>query len=95
MPASEKSAPGDINLSKPAESAMDQTSEAPSGIDAQMAPGPRSQGAKPSDVETDPQGREQRIREAAYAAYERRGPGPGNEIDDWLEAERSVDTQAS
>ena len=36
--------------------------------------------------------RERRIREAAYAAYERRGGAPGNEIDDWLEGERSVDS---
>jgi hypothetical protein len=36
-------------------------------------------------------GRQMRIREAAYAAYERRGGQPGNEVDDWLEGERAVD----
>ncbi|WP_326543384.1 DUF2934 domain-containing protein [Pseudorhodoferax sp.] len=34
--------------------------------------------------------REQRIREAAYAAAERRGFAPGGEVDDWLEAERQM-----
>ena len=35
--------------------------------------------------------RETRIRERAYAAYERRGKTPGGEEEDWLEAERSID----
>ncbi|WP_197893587.1 DUF2934 domain-containing protein [Variovorax sp. PBL-H6] len=37
--------------------------------------------------------RDARIREAAYAAYERRGRTPGSEEEDWLEAERSIDAQ--
>lgn len=37
--------------------------------------------------------REARIREAAYAAYERRGKAPGREEQDWLEAERSIDAE--
>ena len=36
-------------------------------------------------------GREERIREAAYAASERRGFEPGYETDDWLAAEREID----
>lgn len=34
--------------------------------------------------------REDRVREAAYAAAERRGFAPGREVDDWLEAEQQV-----
>lgn len=37
--------------------------------------------------------RQARIREAAYAAYERRGKAPGHEEEDWLEAERSIDAE--
>lgn len=39
--------------------------------------------------------REDRIREAAYAASERRGFAPGHETDDWLQAEREVDSAAA
>lgn len=35
--------------------------------------------------------REARIAEAAYWRAERRGFVPGHELDDWLEAERSID----
>lgn len=35
--------------------------------------------------------REQRIAEAAYWRAERRGFGAGQELDDWLAAEREVD----
>jgi hypothetical protein len=38
--------------------------------------------------------REDRIREAAYAASERRGFEPGHETDDWLSAEREIDSSA-
>ena len=36
--------------------------------------------------------REERIRRAAYAAAERRGFEPGHETDDWLAAEREIDS---
>jgi len=35
--------------------------------------------------------REARIAEAAYWRAERRGFSPGQELDDWLEAEREID----
>jgi hypothetical protein len=35
--------------------------------------------------------REDRIRKAAYEAYERRGKEPGREQEDWFDAERSVE----
>ena len=47
-----------------------------------------------NDETTEPDAsREARIREAAYAAYERRGKTPGREQEDWLEAERSIDAE--
>jgi len=36
--------------------------------------------------------REEMIRREAYATYERRGCVPGHEDEDWLEAERRVDS---
>lgn len=36
-------------------------------------------------------GREQRIRSAAYALSAQRGFEPGRDVDDWLEAERQID----
>jgi hypothetical protein len=36
--------------------------------------------------------REERISESAYLAAEARGFAPGYELDDWLKAEREVDT---
>ncbi len=40
------------------------------------------------EVKADPVSRLQWISEAAYYKAEARGFGPGNEVDDWLEAER-------
>lgn len=39
----------------------------------------------------DPAAREERIRNAAYDAYVRRGGEPGDEVQDWLDAESQVD----
>jgi hypothetical protein len=39
--------------------------------------------------------REVRIRSAAYAAYLRRGGESGDAVQDWLEAEREVDAEAT
>jgi len=36
-----------------------------------------------------------RIRQAAYAKYEQRGFVPGHEEEDWLEAEREIDSQTA
>lgn len=51
------------------------------GLDDAAATAPKETG------ETD---REQAIREAAYAAYERRGKTEGNAEQDWLDAEAEV-----
>jgi hypothetical protein len=49
-------------------------------------------GEEPSDAQASPESqREDRIREAAYAAYERRGREPGHEQEDWLDAERTLE----
>ena len=37
----------------------------------------------------------QKIRETAGRLYEKRGGGPGHELDDWLEAERIVKKELS
>ena len=34
--------------------------------------------------------REQEIRDRAYEIYLRRGAQPGNEVEDWLQAEREI-----
>jgi hypothetical protein len=54
--------------------------------------GPDAGAGSAETPEPDPS-REARIREAAYAAYERRGKAPGREEEDWLEAERSIDAE--
>ncbi|MFM9925872.1 DUF2934 domain-containing protein [Variovorax sp. H27-G14] len=41
----------------------------------------------------EPVSRDEAIRRAAYAAYERRGGQSGDETQDWLEAEAEVDRQ--
>ena len=49
-----------------------------------------------SEEATEPDtSREARIREAAYATYERRGKVPGREEEDWFEAERSIDAEGN
>ena len=48
------------------------------------AEGPVQDGASQGD-------REIRIAEQAYYRYERRNGGPGDAMQDWLEAEREVD----
>lgn len=49
-----------------------------------------SKRAKPQD---DSHARRQCIAEAAYYKAEKRGFTPGQEYDDWLEAEREFDSQ--
>jgi hypothetical protein len=47
------------------------------------------------DIPSFSESREARIAEAAYWRAERRGFTPGQELDDWLHAEREVDTKQS
>jgi hypothetical protein len=39
--------------------------------------------------------RQRRIAEAAYRRAERRGFAPGNDVQDWLEAEKEIDGQSN
>ena len=50
----------------------------------------RTTGVTPSLVD-----RKRMVSEAAYYIAERRGFRPGNELHDWLQAERQVDAQLS
>jgi hypothetical protein len=45
------------------------------------------------DIPSFSESREARIAEAAYWRAERRGFAPGQEVDDWLNAERDIDGQ--
>jgi hypothetical protein len=54
-------------------------------------PSPFSRSAPAQDDES----RRQRIADAAYRKAEQRDFAPGHELDDWLEAEREIDTEAS
>ena len=40
-----------------------------------------------------PQSRFERIAQRAYAIYERRGGDDGSSMDDWLQAEREIDSE--
>lgn len=51
------------------------------------------QAAEPQTASDGTDDRERLIRAAAYSLYERRGHVQGRELEDWLEAEREVDSQ--
>ena len=54
----------------------------------------KSSGFPGSETQPEPSSaREQAIRQAAYEAYLRRGAASGSDVDDWLEAERTLDQQ--
>lgn len=54
-----------------------------------------AEGLQEREIPSFSDSREARIAEAAYWRAERRGFEPGHELDDWLEAEREVDSQRS
>ncbi len=72
---------GDQPLVAPAGGANPPVDSLTESLDDAAAAAPKETG------ETD---REQAIREAAYAAYERRGKTEGNAEQDWLDAEAEV-----
>ena len=49
---------------------------------------------EPNSARSDSEGRHHRISEAAYYRAKNRGFEPGQEQDDWLEAEKELDRQA-
>jgi len=65
------------------------------GSGAQSSDATRQQQQQPSThgESEDAASREARIRGAAYEAYVRRGGAPGDEVQDWLDAEKQVDSQ--
>ncbi len=52
----------------------------------------RSEDDLDSLTEGEKRAREDRIRKRAHEIHLRRGGGPGRELDDWLQAEREMDT---
>jgi hypothetical protein len=58
------------------------------------ARGDSSQGNQPINPTIDDPELRQRIAEKAYELYQRRGEVPGQEVKDWLEAERMVLTKS-
>jgi hypothetical protein len=86
-----------------ASQAQAQQQEQPQGAQQMASPSDpqtptQSQGQGQSEAQAqgqaesgDTSSREARIRDAAYAAYQRRAGEPGNDVDDWLQAESEVD----
>lgn len=56
------------------------------GTDTMPPPSSAAQAASP-------QSRFERIAQRAYAIYERRGGDDGSSMDDWLQAEREIDSE--
>ena len=99
MPA--KTEPPDLSLpTAVTSSATSDTSVGRSAVPPVSSEGlPTEAEVRTSDLEQieehEGEGRQARIRDAAHAAYVRRGSEPGGELQDWLEAEREVDAQAN
>jgi len=68
------------------------TSDAPDEAVPPPSDGSGTQQAMQGDA-ADPASREERVRQAAYDAWLRRGGEPGDEVQDWLDAEAKVDRQ--
>ena len=58
---------------------------------AQVAARKRSAEPQTARVKTAPEQRQQLIAQAAYFIAERRGFAPGNELEDWLQAEAEIE----
>ena len=95
-PQSDSDLPGPATLPTEAEvRAADLEREDTATRDGDVQPDPARDQAEAdagavgqSDAATE--SREERIRRAAYALYQKRGSSPGSDLDDWLEAERTV-----
>ncbi|ADU37277.1 DUF2934 domain-containing protein [Variovorax paradoxus] len=71
--------------------AASETATQPSSAASNASDGSGQQQQQQSMHGEDPAAREERIRNAAYDAYVRRGGEPGDEVQDWLDAESQVD----
>ncbi|MEK7835619.1 MAG: DUF2934 domain-containing protein [Pseudomonadota bacterium] len=58
---------------------------------AKVAARKRSAEPQPASAKTAPEQRQQLIAQAAYFIAERRGFAPGNELEDWLQAEAEIE----
>ena len=58
---------------------------------AKVATRKRSVESQPAGAKTVPEQRQQLIAQAAYFIAERRGFAPGNELEDWLQAEAEIE----
>jgi len=58
---------------------------------AKVATRKRSAESQPANVKIVPEQRLQLIAQAAYFIAERRGFAPGNELEDWLQAEAEIE----
>lgn len=58
---------------------------------AKVAPRRRSAEPQTASAKTAPEQRQQLIAQAAYFIAERRGFAPGNELEDWLQAEAEIE----
>jgi hypothetical protein len=75
---------------------MDPTTKVDDPLGQRAEPPPTDAEVRTPDLESHASAaseREKRIRDAAYAAYERRGRAPGREEEDWLEAEKELDAE--
>jgi len=73
------------------------TAQAPTPAPTIDTPAPQQQQSEQPAGEgrEDAASREERIRRAAYEAYVRRGDGPGDAEQDWLQAEAQVDGRSN
>jgi len=65
----------------------------PPTVDTMTPPPGPVQGSVSGSTASFPQSRLARIAERAYAIYERRGGQDGSSVDDWLQAEREIDSE--
>lgn len=93
-----KPAPNTADLQQATDAMPDGPNVAPSAHEHEAAQGlgttqagAGEQQQQQQQDQVSPGGREQRIQQAAYALAAGRGFEPGHELDDWLEAERSID----
>ncbi|MDM0022636.1 DUF2934 domain-containing protein [Variovorax saccharolyticus] len=81
----------EANESKIVKVGDDLTNHPIQGIDPHSSSTDAGEAPLQSGASDEEEDRQARIRAAAYAAWERRGGEPGHEVEDWLEAERSLD----
>ncbi|WPG40187.1 MULTISPECIES: DUF2934 domain-containing protein [Variovorax] len=92
MPTTSKRQPQTPQPDTSGSSSNTPRSDAPEQAVPPASDGSGTQQAMQGDA-ADPASREERVRQAAYDAWLRRGGEPGDEVQDWLDAEAKVDRQ--